>query len=153
MKAKCSWNRGEQKRIQISTQQLALLLLCARLAWAVSAFKCWCYRTLLLLPSTKYLHSIAHLNAKLFSAAFHNDHKHGGAGRGAALGWDLPSREDGGPESLQTHPDLRRGRCRGCWREGGLWGDFDIKCPKSPESLLHWKKKKLSILSKLLKVY
>lgn len=115
----------------------------------------WCDHTPLLLSSTKYLHSTAHLHAKLFSTAFHNDHKYRRAGQGVTLGWDLRNREDRETESLQTHPDLQGVTCSSCWSEWGLWGGIlTKKCPKSPESLLHCgKQKKLSILSKLLNVY
>ena len=94
----------------------------------------WCDHTHLLLSSTKYLHSTAHLHAKLFSAAFHNDHKYRRAGRGVTLGWDLPNREDRETESLQAHPDLQTVACSGCWSEWGLWGGILTKNVLNPLS-------------------
>lgn len=107
----------------------------------------WCDHTPLLLSSTKYLHSTAHLHAKLFSTAFHNDHKYRRAGQGVTLGWDLRNREDRETESLQTHPDLQGVTCRSCWSEWGLWEGFWQKNVLNPLSHCFTSENKKSSLS------
>lgn len=135
MEAKSSWNRVEQNRTQISTQQLALLLLCGRLA-------CAGFHAGVTTHPSSYQHKIPPFCSSsqcetLFSSFSQWPQ--------IQTSWSRCERRlrpswQGRPGDRVTpdtpwpaDSDLQRLLI---WMR--LVGrDFDIKCPKSPESLLH----------------